>query len=161
MIQNFFEIVQHAIDREITSNQGAFLYQASAFPMSRSGQCDGRDATRSMPPGLRRAPKCHFRGRAAAKIRPNRTNYIRCPGKHDRQNLWPLNSRWLWFVQYFAKCRGRGFDQFCPGCQRLKAAESAGIRVLPMRRCVWVPSRNLSRSRGSFDELTIVLNLMR
>ena len=123
MIQNFFEIVQHAIDREITSNQGAFLYQASAFPMSRSGQCDGRDATRSMPPGLRRAPKCHFRGRAAAKIRPNRTNYIRCPGKHDRQNLWPLNSRWLWFVQYFAKCRGRGFDQFCPGCQRLKAAE--------------------------------------
>jgi hypothetical protein len=31
MIQNFFEIVQHAIGREITSNQDAFLYQASAF----------------------------------------------------------------------------------------------------------------------------------
>ena len=25
------------------------------------------------------------------------------------QNLYTVNSRWLWFVEYFVKCRGRGF----------------------------------------------------
>ena len=49
----------------------------------------------------------------------------------------------------------RGFAK-SPGRQRPDVVNSAGTRVLPMRKRVWLPSRNLSRSR---DELTILTNL--
>lgn len=43
-----------------------------------------------------------------------------------------------------------------PGRQRPEVVDSAGTRMLPMRKRVWLPSHNLSRSR---DELTILTNL--
>jgi hypothetical protein len=49
----------------------------------------------------------------------------------------------------------RGFAK-SPGRQRPEVVDSAGTRVLPIRKRVWLPSRNLSRSR---DELTILTNL--
>ena len=58
------------------------------------------------------------------------------------QNLCPLNSRWLWFGQYFVRCRDAGFRQYCPGLYRPKVAGGAGIRMLPNRFCVWLPSHN-------------------
>ena len=62
--------------------------------------------------------------------------------KHAGQNLWPLNSRWLWFVEYFVKCRGRGFANCAPGADSFKVG--GAIRMLPIRACVWLPSRNIS-----------------
>ena len=84
--------------------------------------------TMQVPRGISRAASI-----ALHRQNPRKTPVFRSQhGKHEFQNLWPLNSRWLWFWKYFAKYRGTGFSPNAPAPAAEKWSGVTGTRMLPV-----------------------------
>ena len=99
-----------------------------------------------------RAIQARFSISRTARSSPHRDAPVkpRCAVRHSKhalQNLWPLNSRWLWFVQYFAKCRGAGFSTNTPRAltaesgwqRRYQDASNARMRLATIRNLSGFP----------------------
>ena len=75
------------------------------------------------------------------------------------QNLCLANSRWLWFVEYFVKCRRRGFLPINLGCRQPQQDGGAGIRMLPMRESVVAGIRNIRQFLWFQYQFTVRTNI--